>query len=164
MLNPRPFSIDRDCQVSKHAAYFPRFGRQLTRVTPSHRVKRRETRKGTIMKLHKYLLLVPALVLSLMLAANTTFAAIAIEYGQPLASGAGLTPPADGTAILDPNVQVSTDGVNWTPAYTANIGYPTPIDGSNWDFPSANPFAGYGNPQTIYYQVTFVLPPGAAAS
>ena len=64
---------------------------------------------------------------------------------------------------MDPNVQVSTDRVNWSPAYTANIGYPTPLVGSNWDFPSADPFAGYGNPQTIYYQVTFVLPAGAAS-
>jgi len=87
----------------------------------------------------------------------------ASEGSQVVASGAGLNPPAGGSSVLDPNVRASLDGVNWSPAYAANIGYPTPFPGSNWDFPSSDPFAGYGDPQTIYYQVTFVLPAGATA-
>ena len=111
------------------------------------------------MKLRNFWI-VPALVLSLLLAAKGAFAQSA---AITVASGAGLNPPADGSSILDPNVQVSTDGVNWSPAYTANIGYQTPFAGSNWDFPSPYPTQGWGDPEYFFYKITFVLPPGATA-
>lgn len=79
-----------------------------------------------------------------------------------VASGAGVTPPTGGT-VLDPNTQVSLDGGGtWTQAYAAdNAGlWPAPLPGSNWDTPSANREQGYGEPQTIRYRTSFVLPGG----
>jgi len=104
--------------------------------------------------------IVPALVLSLLVTANRASAQTA---SVTVATGAGLNLPSDGSSVLDPNVQVSTDGVNWIPAYAANIGYQTPFTGSNWDFPSAYPTQGWGDPEYFFYKITFVLPPGATA-
>jgi hypothetical protein len=75
-----------------------------------------------------------------------------------LASGAGLVAPF-GT-VQDPAVQVSTDGQNWSPAYTTDSGWPTPLSGSSWDVPSPDPGQGYGDPQDFFYRISFTIPAG----
>src|SRR5436853_3040376 len=94
-----------------------------------------------------------ALMASFAWSAPTPVSAIAITT-ITVASGAGVTPPTNGT-VIDPNVQVSLNGgATWTQAYAADGGWPTPFPGSHWDTPSANRDQGYGNPQNIHYRIS----------